>query len=162
MKRINKEKFWRIALPLALMVCTMLIWGQSLMPKTTSAVASQAVEQVLVTRPETEEKLTVQPKWWTKYFTLPNHPLGPSFFIRKGAHLVEFAALGVLWYACGRVYGRRWLWLLGLPTGIVDECLQLLSDRGALVADAVIDVAGYLIGCGLAVLIALLWRKKIK
>ena len=162
MKRIKREKFWRVALPVVLIVCTLAIWGQSLMPKKVSFAASEVVEHALVTRPETEEKLTVQPKWWTKYFTVSYHPLGPSFFVRKGAHLVEFAALGVLWYACGKVYGRRWLWLLGLPTGIIDECLQTIPGRGALVADAVIDVAGYLIGCGFALLIALLWRKKIK
>lgn len=162
MKSAKREKFWRVALPLALVLCTLFVWGQSLMPKETSAVASQAVEQVIVSKPETEKKLTVQPKWWTKYFTLPNHPLGPDFFIRKAAHLVEFGALGALWLACGRVYGRRFLWLCGLPTGVLDECLQRLSGRGALVADAVIDVAGYLMGCALVALIALLWRKKIK
>ena len=162
MKKLKRETFWRTALPLALVLCTLLIWGQSLMPKKTSAAATQAVQQVLVPTEEVKEKLTVPAKWWTKYFTVANHPLGPSFFIRKGAHLLEFGALGVLWTLCGRVYGRRWLWLWGLPTGIVDECLQLLSRRGALVADAVIDVAGYAIGCGLVALILLFWRKKAK
>ncbi len=162
MKRMNKETIWRVVLPVGILLCTLLVWGQSLMPKETSAVVSQKVEQVIVSKPETEDKLTVQPTWWSKYFTLPNHPLGPAFFIRKGAHLAEFALLGVLWCACGKVYRRRWIWLLGLPTGAIDECLQLLSHRGALVADVVIDVAGYLIGCGLVALIALLWRKKIK
>lgn len=162
MKSIKKECLWRRALVLVIAVFTLFIWGQSLMPKRASQAVSLVVQQAVVTRPEVEEKLTVSPQWWTKYFTLPNHPLGPSFFIRKGAHLVEFAVLGALWCACGKAYGRRWIWLLGLPTGVIDECLQILSHRGALVADAVIDVAGYLIGCGLVALIALFWPKKIK
>ena len=158
---MTAHRFWRIVLPLAIVVCTLVIWGQSLLPAKTSAVASDAVEKVLV--PDAD-KMTmedyVQPKWWTKFFTLPNHPLGPSFFIRKGAHLIEFGILGVLWYACGRVHGRRLLWLWGLPTGVVDECLQRLSGRGALVADAVIDVVGYLLGCGFMLLIIWMWQKR--
>ncbi|MBR3779328.1 MAG: VanZ family protein [Clostridia bacterium] len=160
---MNKETFWRVALPLGIVLWTLLIWGQSLLPAKISAAASQAVEQTLV--PDAEHMTMedyVQPKWWTKYFTLPNHPLGPSFFVRKGAHLAEFGVLGVLWCACSRVYGRRFLWLFGLPIGVIDECLQLVSGRGALVADAIVDVAGYLLGCGLMLAIGWIWRKKQK
>lgn len=159
------ERFWRIAIPLGILLCTLFIWGQSLISMEKSAAVSQKVEQLLVSKPETEQKLTVEPQWWTRYFSTATLPMGPSFLIRKAAHLVEFGALGVLWYACGRVYGRRLLWLWGLPTGVVDELLQKLSERGALVADTIVDTAGYLIGCGLA---ALLWlvvgfcRKKKK
>lgn len=163
MKIENKERFWRRALVLSIVIFTLFIWVQSMIPATVSSSASQAVTQVLVPNVDTMTREDyVQPTWWSKYFTLPNHPLGPTFFIRKGAHLAEFAVLGMLWYACGKVYRRRWIWLLGLPTGIIDECLQLLSHRGALVADVVIDVAGYLLGCGVMALILLLWRKKIK
>ena len=163
MKNAKRERFWRVALPLALAVCTLAIWGQSLMPKAASSAASQVVEQVLVPNAEnmTREDY-VQPKWWTKYFTLPNHPMGPAFFIRKAAHLLEFGTLGVLWLACGRVHGRRFLWLWGLPTGAVDECLQRLSGRGALVADVVVDVAGFAFGVALAALVAWICRKKKK
>ena len=163
MKKAKRERFWRVALPLALAVCTLVIWGQSLMPKAASGAVSNVVTHVLV--PDIDNMTIedcVQPRWWTKYFTLPNHPLGPNFFIRKGAHLVEFGTLGVLWLACGRVHGRRFLWLWGLPTGAVDECLQRLSGRGALVADVVIDVAGFAFGVALAALVAWIWRKKKK
>lgn len=163
MKKIKKEIPWRRVLTLGVVAFTLLIWGQSLMPKKVSQAASNVVQQVVV--PNADQMTMedyVQPTWWSKYFTLPNHPLGPTFFIRKGAHLAEFMLLGALWCACGKAYGRRWIWLLGLPTGVIDECLQLISNRGALVADVVIDVAGYLIGCGLVALIALLWRKKKK
>lgn len=161
MKNAKRERFWRRALPLALAVFTLAIWGQSLMPKEVSTAASQAVEQVLV--PEAENMTRedyVQPKWWTKYFTLPNHPLGPTFFIRKAAHLAEFGVLGVLWLLCGRVHGRRFLWLWGLPTGVIDELLQRLSGRGALVADVVVDVMGFMCGVALTAFAAFIWSKK--
>ena len=84
-----------------------------------------------------------------------------SHVIRKLAHLAEFGLLGLLWGGCGRSYDRRLLWLGGLPTGVVDECLQFFAPgRAPLVADVVLDTAGYLCGTAVILLVTHLWRKK--
>lgn len=162
MKKAKGERFWRRVLPLALVVLTLIIWGHSLMSQAASSAVSKAVEEVVFSKPESAEKFVDQTQGWTKHLTSTHLPWTPSFFIRKGAHLLEFGALGAVWFACGKVYERRWLWLCGLPTAVVDECLQWLVGRGAMVTDVVIDVMGFLGGTALAALTVWVWCKKKK
>jgi VanZ family protein len=83
--------------------------------------------------------------------------------VRKAAHLTEFALLGGLWCSTARTYDRRRLWLWGMATGAVDECLQFLAPgRAPMVTDVLLDTFGYVCGVGLVWFIAYLCRKKQK
>ena len=97
-----------------------------------------------------------------------------SHYVRKGAHLTEYSALGI---CAGLTVGFWWLaggslfFLLGattlLPmTAIMDEYLQGFRGRGSEVKDIMIDLGGcgtglLLAAIGIAVLAVAtwLWRK---
>lgn len=131
--------FWRRALWVGIVLWTLFIWSQSLQSAEDSSADSGRIARFLMalfgwdTRPE----------WLT-------------FAIRKTAHFAEFGVLGALWGGCSRMYPRRTIWLWGLPTGVVDECLQFFAPgRAPMVLDVFIDAAGYV--CGAAA-VWLLWR----
>ena len=71
---------------------------------------------------------------------------------RKMAHAVEFFVLGVevylLYYTLVGLKLKRLFEILciGLIVGLVDESIQVFSNRGAQVLDVWIDFAGYLLG----------------
>ena len=150
---VTMKRWWRIVLPVAIVLWTLFIFSQSLLSAQASTVVSESVKDE---------------------FSWMWHDAGPtlrvdgeiitvSHLIRKVAHLAEFGLLGLLWGGCGRTYDRRWLWLWGLPTGAVDEGLQFLAPgRAPLAADVVLDTAGYLCGVAVILLVTYLWRKKKK
>lgn len=71
-------------------------------------------------------------------------------FIRKAAHFAEFFALGaefaLLYIALNKESYKGYLQTLpyGLYVAVIDEGIQILSDRGPEVKDVFIDYAGYL------------------
>ena len=87
--------------------------------------------------------------------------------VRKIAHFVEFAALGIvssliLNFMIANVWNRVSVSaLLGLFIALTDETIQIFSGRGSSVRDVWIDVSGYLFGC-LIVFVVLLLTKNIK
>ena len=128
---MKPNRFWRVALPMAIALWTAFIWSRSLMSAEESAADSSRVAALIMRLFGME----TQPEWLT-------------FAIRKTAHFAEFAMLGLLWGGCSRAYGRR-LWLWGLAVGAIDECLQFLSPgRAPMLMDVGIDTAGFL--CGVA------------
>ncbi len=75
------------------------------------------------------------------------------FYLRKSAHLIEFAMLGAavmgLVLRIKSQYNKSYLgfaFFYVLFTGTVDEFIQSLNDRSSLVTDVLIDFAGALIG----------------
>ena len=87
-------------------------------------------------------------------------------WIRKTAHFVEFAALGMV--TLGFVWNleiltqRSWQILklyLPLAVAVADEYIQYFTGRGSQVTDVVLDYAGALTGLGAAWLLVLLLRK---
>lgn len=78
-------------------------------------------------------------------------------FIRKCAHVFEFALLGIalaiytkkLWSALG----------IGMAAAVIDETIQYFTGRGSMVTDIWIDTAGCLLGTA-AVLLIIAARKR--
>ena len=72
-------------------------------------------------------------------------------FIRKCAHVFEFAMLGIalaiytkkLWSALG----------IGMAAAVIDETIQYFTGRGSMVTDIWIDTAGCLLGAAAVLLI---------
>ncbi|MBQ7088158.1 MAG: VanZ family protein [Clostridia bacterium] len=145
------KRMWRMVLPACIVLWTLFIFSQSLLSARASTVVSEAVKKEFA--------------WMWNDAAPPirvnDEIVTFSHVIRKLAHLAEFGLLGLLWGGCGRSYDRRLLWLWGLPTGVVDECLQFFAPgRAPLVADVVLDTAGYLCGTAVILLVTHLWRKK--
>ena len=130
---MRKNTFWRITTTVGIVLWTLFIWFQSLQSaEDSSADSGRIVRWVMALL-----GWDTQPEWLT-------------YAVRKAAHLAEFGVLGLLWGGGGGAYARRTLWLWGLPTAVVDECLQFFAPgRAPMVLDVCIDTAGYL--CGVAV-----------
>ena len=140
---MNRKRFWQIAAAVAIALWTLWIWSQSLQ----SAEDSSADSGRIV-------------RWIAGLLGWDTPPEWLTYAVRKTAHLAEFGVLGLLWGGGWRAYGRRGLWLWGLPTAVMDECLQFLSPgRAPMVLDVGIDTAGYL--CGVA-MVWLVWQLSVK
>lgn len=143
---MKKSRFWQIALPIGIVLWTAFIWSQSLMTAAESTINSSRVAALI-----------------SRLFHLDPDTYWLTYAVRKTAHFTEFAILGLLWGGCNRVYPWRRLWLCGLATGAVDECLQFFAPgRAPMVTDVLIDTAGYLCGVAVIGILAHLCRKKIK
>lgn len=142
---MKPNRFWRVALPIAIALWTAFVWSRSLMSAEESAADSSRVAALIM-----------------RLFGLETQPDWLTFAIRKTAHFAEFAILGLLWGGCSRTHGRR-LWTCGLVVGAIDECLQFLSPgRAPMLMDVGIDTAGFLCGVVVVWLFVRLRRKKIK
>ena len=142
---MKPNRFWRVALPIAIALWTAFIWSRSLMSAEESAADSSRVAALIM-----------------RLFGMETQPEWLMFVIRKTAHFAEFAMLGLLWGGCSRTYGRR-LWPWGLVVGAIDECLQFLSPgRAPMLMDVGIDTAGFLCGVAVVWVFVRLRRKKIK
>ncbi len=114
------------------------IWQQSTLSPSASLETSDAVEEVII-----------------PLVGGPTSFLGSLVdrFMRKIAHFIEFAILGLegeLFLFGRHTSVRTALQLLfGLSVGACDELLQLLTDRGASLTDVLIDFSGYLTAVGL-------------
>lgn len=143
---MKKNRFWRVAIPVAIVLWTLFIWSRSLMSAEASSADSNAVAA-----------------WLMGLLGWETKPLWLTLVIRKCAHFAEFAVLGTLWGVGGRLYPLRLVWLYGAAVGAVDECLQFLAPgRGPMVTDVLIDTAGYLCGWLLVGLILYARSKKQK
>lgn len=73
-----------------------------------------------------------------------------TLFVRKTAHILEFALQGFLVTGCfAAPYKKRifYVLLLGIATACVDESLQLFfSGRAAMLKDVYIDFSGTVLG----------------
>lgn len=149
---VTVKRVLRVVLPIGVALCTLFIWSQSLLSAQASTMVSETIKNEVA---------------WMWTATAPVQVGGTiisfSYVIRKLAHLAEFGVLGLLWGGTTRVYDRRWLWLWGLSTGAIDECLQFLAPgRAPMAADVVLDTAGYLCGAALLLSVTHLWKKKKK
>jgi VanZ family protein len=82
--------------------------------------------------------------------------------IRKVAHFLQYAMLGMLLFLSNPKSGKRWLYpplFWGLTIALLDECLQLLvPGRAGMVQDVLLDFSGVIFGIGAGYLLQLLWR----
>jgi VanZ family protein len=93
---------------------------------------------------------------WLKPDISPETIAQVQFFVRKGAHLTEYAVLAaLLWHALRR--GTAWQWKMSILAGTVlltctlfaatDEFHQsFVATRTASAQDVLIDLSGALIG----------------
>ena len=139
-----------IAWGAALVCWVAFIWGHSLVPGPQSTGESDAVAALLS---------TVLP------FVGDLDPDVVTLVIRKGAHLSEYAVLGVL--LCGLVLSRRRVRLAPLVVlaalvalvPFVDEGIQLhVPGRSGQLSDVLIDLTGMALGFSVFLLAARLRR----
>ena len=109
---------------------------------------------------------------WLKPFLMPLFGGSEDVmheFVRKTAHFVEFAALGVCLGGAAdglrRPFWRDWLVFFPLfsllSVAVTDEFIQSFSDRSSAVKDVILDFSGGVTGLiVVCVLIALYARKK--
>lgn len=135
----NCKKQWHWAVYFAVVVCTLFIWHNSLMPATESSAQSMSVLHHLDAVLE-----------WLGLPVTVGHSV-----LRKLAHMTEFALLGVLWEAAllaGNMgqksgYSVQSACTLCLLTAMVDETIQVfVPGRGSQVTDVWIDFAGACLG----------------
>ena len=132
----EKKKYWVVALIVGM---TVFIWSNSLVGRENSAQMSGDLVAWLEGLLNTEIS---------------------ELFIRKVAHFCEYAVLGFL-YGIKFRQGRRngqWIYnygMAGLATAVADESIQILSGRGPMVADVLLDFCSF--ATGFAVLQALAW-----
>lgn len=70
------------------------------------------------------------------------------YYLRKCAHVIEYSVLGIelagfILFVCGRPTVQRIVNALsvGMAVGVIDESIQIISNRGSLVSDVLIDTA---------------------
>ena len=90
-----------------------------------------------------------------------------TVFVRKTAHVLEFAALGFALLLHLRALALPkapvWAWLIGALYACSDELHQLfVPGRGPRVSDVAIDSAGLILGIAVFLLCAKLLRKRKK
>ena len=144
----NFVKLLRIVLALALLgLCVAFIWSNSLQSPEASASRSEAIAAFIT--------------------PILSNIFGPQssivsfvyFRIRKIAHALEFAMLGMTSIAMLGILGRIkasttvYAAFMVLLVAVTDETIQLFTNRGASVADIVLDFAGGIAG----ILIALIF-----
>lgn len=79
-------------------------------------------------------------------------------FIRKCAHVFEFALLGI---ALAIYTKKLWVTLgIGMVTAVIDETIQFYVGRGSMVTDVWIDTAGCLLGAAAVLLILRVCKNK--
>ena len=139
MKREHKTKAWIGAAIVALIVA--FIWGNSLLPQTQSRQESDFVLRIL-----------------QSIFRLDIDRETASHLVRKAAHFTEYALLGVS--AAALFLSRRRCvqsavnaMSLCLAVAVLDESIQLLSQRGSQVQDVLLDFSGA--AAGLLIFLAL-------
>ena len=80
------------------------------------------------------------------------------YLLRKAGHFCEFAFLGVIFQLFVRELtgdsARRVLAsaLVGVSVPLIDETIQIFSNRGYALPDVWIDISGYALGTSLAIL----------
>lgn len=143
---MRKGRWIRGAVWAAIVATTLFIWTQSTRSAATSLEQSESLNALLV---------------WLFDDGYKNSFL--YVYIRKAAHLAEFALLGAEWGVAQRWLGERWRWVAlaaGPLTAACDEAIQVFSaGRSAQASDVLLDCVGY--ACGFAAVWAArwLWRK---
>ena len=150
---MSKKRIVAIIITSILIVLNLIfIWGNSCMSKQSSSQSSSGVYE------------TIKP---ILDATLGEGVVTHSVF-RKTAHFIEFCCLGVLvsflFVLLYRIKAKNLIaiFFVGLLVAVIDESLQILSNRGADVADVILDYCGYIFGVGILFLIVFIYKKLFK
>jgi VanZ family protein len=155
MKKQTIQKLTIIAFVLSLA----LIWGQSCINMEESQTASDAVVDIIKPLEEikpNDEVVTVE-------YDFLNH------FVRKGAHIAEFTVIGIELALIIILFSKKKqklpiifvnTMMAGMLIGLIDETIQIFSERGTQVKDIWFDVIGAAIGAVLVIAVYLLKSRK--
>ena len=152
MKTAKKQRIILAVLAAVTIFITLFIWSNSLKDSKRSTSASDTVIDL------------IQPV----LDSICKDAKQQSFFVRKLAHVSEFAALGIAVAFLHRKYTQYTLHksfygfaaFYGLAAAVTDEFIQSFSDRSDSVRDVLIDFSGYMIGALLVTGIFLIIDKK--
>ena len=134
-----------IIISVLLVLVTVFIWGNSALPREKSSKFSSGFGV-----------------WLASLFGLEELP----FDVRKAAHFCEYAAFGFLISVFAILRKRLtpvYLFCyisIGLFVAVADESIQILSRRGPMIADVLLDFAGFLLGFGMFFLLRRIFRPK--
>lgn len=137
----------RIFFIVSAILATLFIFGNSLKDGASSTESSRVftdmISKELISSGKTVDKSAI------------------TYFVRKTAHLLEFALHGFLITGCftGNFKKRiPYVLALGGITACTDEVIQIFSDgRAAMVRDFFLD----LVGCGIGILVYFFARKTV-
>lgn len=136
---MEKSKKVKVIITSVLLGLTLaFIWGHSILSMKASGEESQSL--FVIVEP-------VGRVFFGRYFT--------HDFFRKLAHFCEFFLLGVeinyLYFILHGVKKEKLAEIIsaGLFVAVIDEGIQVLSNRGAMVKDVFLDYLGYLVATGL-------------
>lgn len=119
------------------------IFGNSLLPSERSNAISDIITETvggeIVSNAEERANAST---WFT------------SDFIRKSAHIAEFAVLGAEFTLLLRLLKKLpraypLIFLIGSLSALTDETLQSFSDRTSCISDVWIDILGFVLGTAL-------------
>ncbi len=138
-KKLNAEMAVRVLLVLTIAA----IWGQSMIHKEASQVESDALLTVLNPFDDVEIGNATSEAYWHL-----------SDVFRKLAHLIEYGILGCELMVFQTIRKQKVavkqafinLLFAGMLIGLIDETIQVFSQRGSLVSDVWIDTLGLLLG----------------
>ena len=143
---MNKSKIPAILFLILTVLCCLVIWSFSFDNAESSGAESDRVGEITSEAVEkvSGAKVTFEP-----------------FVIRKTAHFVEFAVLGVLLYMTFHYFGIRKIktnYAIGVSVSFavaaIDEFLQLFSEgRSAQMGDVLLDVIGSMFAFSICVCI---------
>ena len=132
------------------MLTILFIWGNSCLSKELSGASSGVVTRFLRSIFDPNGKIPVE---------IFHH------FVRKAAHFIEFAALGLFvggFFLSLRAQKGTFVSLpilILLSVAVLDEYIQFFTGRGSAVTDVILDFCGALTGAAGSVLFSLLFNK---
>lgn len=141
-------------LPVLLVLLLMFIWGNSMLPAKQSNRMSDIIVHIM--GGESSSDAGVSEKVEGTRST--------SACVRKLAHVSEYAALGfifVFWRvrAGNTLVGQRsQIVLFAVSVPLIDETIQIFSNRTSSVKDIWIDLAGFALGSALVLTLSF-WRR---
>lgn len=152
---MDKRDYERLCRLIKILIALTLafIWVNSLMPRAESQAVSQGLLERIV-----------------ELFRALGIHISPKsdHFLRKLAHFVEFGILGAEFSLLLHLRDKQGpqgfvnCAFAGLSAAVMDESLQLISNRGSQIQDVLLDFCGYMVGLWLcAVIYERFIRKRI-
>ena len=145
------KKLIRVILIICIAATLCFIWGHSVQSRAESAGESNSLLKLLAAL---AGKVGI-------YIDTSD-----DYLLRKLAHLAEYAALGAEFLSLiineGKFSGK---WMmncagLGLICAVIDETIQIFSDRGSALGDVWLDLAGTMAGMGIVYAVRLCILRK--
>lgn len=153
MKIKDRKRFIIIVL---LVLNLAFIFGNSLLSIESSKSVSDVVVSVI-------EKVTgVELSSGDEHY---DETYGIDHYVRKAAHMTEFACLGILcvllfMYEAYSVTRFKSVVVFGLSVPLLDEGIQFFTGRGSELNDVYLDILGFAIGAGLILTCKLCKKRK--